>query len=192
LWILKKDSKNDFLARILFKFVKNISMKKLLLFTFIIISTFTQAQHFKIENKEIFWEATFKTTDTDVLSQIDKTDTRVETNKIDNTGKGVRLFSVCKLRKYSDDDISQYSLSFDFKVTFTETTYTVRVYNLNYVLDSEFRVDKRKFDFTRKFSQNSETEISTGSNHMRLFDCFEENLMKTFKTKNSQIALEKI
>ncbi len=167
-------------------------MKKLLLFCFILITTFSQSQHFKIENKEIFWEATFKTTDTDVLSQIDKTDARIETNKIDNTGKGIRVYSNCKLRQYANDDESQYSLSFDFKVTFTETTYTVRVYNLNYVLDREFRVDKRKFDFTGKFSQNKETEISTGSNHVRILSCFESNLMKTFQTKNSQIIIEKV
>ncbi len=160
----------------------------LLLFLFISNFSFSQDLHFKIENKEIYWEATFSTTDNDVLEQIDKTDKRVETNKLDNTGKGIRLFSICKLRQYASDDFNEYKLSFDFKVTFSENKYTVRVYNLNYIYDREYRVDLRKFNFSKKFSNKDQTIISTGNNHVRLFECFEENFLKTFKTQNSSLV----
>ncbi|WP_395045246.1 hypothetical protein [Flavobacterium sp.] len=164
-------------------------MKNVFLLLFFVTGiSFAQNLHFKIENKEIFWEATFSTTDNDVLEQIDKTDKRVETNKLDNTGKGIRLFSICKLRQYTNDDDNEYKLSFDFKVTFDDNKYTVRVYNLNYIYDREYRVDLRKFNFSKKFSDKDQTILSTGNNHERLFECFEENFMKTFKTQNSNLV----
>jgi hypothetical protein len=163
------------------------TMKNILLFLLFTFVSNAQTTHFKIENKEIIWEATFKTTDTNVLEQIDKTDNRVETNKTDNTGKGMRLYSMCKLRQYSNDDENEYKLSFDFKVTFSENIYTIKVYNLNYIYDREYRVDIRKFNFTKKFSEKDQTILSSSTNHIRLFECFEENFIQTFKTKNSEL-----
>jgi hypothetical protein len=162
-------------------------MKNTILFLLFAFVSNAQTTHFKIENKEIIWEANFKTTDTNVLEQIDKTDNRVETNKTDNTGKGMRLYSICKLRQYANDDENEYKLSFDFKVTFFENKYTIKVYNLNYIYDREYRVDIRKFNFTKKFSEKDQTILSSSSNHIRLFECFEENFIQTFKTKNSEL-----
>jgi hypothetical protein len=162
-------------------------MKTFLLFLLFTSLTFAQTSHFKIENKELVWEATFKTTDTDVLSQIDKYDKRVETNPKENTGRGVNLYSDCKLRRNSEDDYNEYKMNFNFKVDFSGDNYTVKVYAIEYDYDKEFRTDYKKVKFTKKFTEKKETILTTNDNKIRLLDCFEEKFISTFKTQNSKL-----
>ena len=158
-------------------------MKSTLLLFLAVFSLHAQNHHFKIENKELFWQMTFKTSETDIMTLIDKKHDKINVDKKNNTGKGIHLINNC--RKGLLDDLGT-PLNFDFTVQIIDTTYTVLMTNLIYDVDMEDEGPTKYYSLKKIIVTNDATSFRKPKNIQEFIECLDLYFIDLFKIANSE------
>ncbi|WP_395045245.1 hypothetical protein [Flavobacterium sp.] len=157
-------------------------MKKyFILLLFISFSAIAQDHHFKAERKEVFWQLSFKTTETDILNLIDKNHAKVTVNKEDNTGKGSKLNCDCKGGGW----YFEQAFDINFTVEINNDEYKVTVYDITFDGESEENTNNRLENYVLRIGQN--VFHTTEKNKINMM-CLDTYFTKLFKISNSEIV----
>lgn len=157
-------------------------MKKyFILLLFISFSAISQDHHFKAERKEVFWQLSFKTTETDILNLIDKNHAKVTVNKEDNTGKGSKLNCDCKGGGW----YFEQAFDINFTVEINNDEYKVTVYDITFDGESEENTNNRLENYVLRIGQN--VFHTTEKNKINMM-CLDTYFTKLFKISNSEIV----
>ena len=156
-------------------------MKKYIIFLlFISFSAIAQDHHFKAERKEVFWQLSFKTSETDILNLIDKNHAKVTVNKEDNTGKGSKLNCDCKGGGW----YFEQAFDLNFTVEISDGQYQVTVYDITFDGESEENTNNRLENYVLRLGQN--VFHTTEKNKINMM-CLDTYFTKLFKISNSEI-----
>lgn len=156
--------------------------KYLLFLLFNTLFVYSQDHHFKANNKTVSWQLTYKTTETDILSLIDKNHIKITVNKENNTGIGFNLNCDCKGGGW------YFEQSFDikFNVEIISDTYLITVYNIIFdgENENETNYEKGLERFVLKMGKNEFHD--TDKNKINLM-CLDTYFTKLFKIQNSEV-----
>lgn len=157
-------------------------MKYLLLLLLVTCHTFSQNNNnFTVERGKIYWEMSFKTSEKEILSLIDKNSPKVTVNKEDGTGKGSAMNCTCKDGGW----YFEQSFDFDFTVEIKADQYTVIVSDV--VFDSENDQTMVKNKLENYFLQINQTIFHKTKKNLINMACLDVYFQKLFKIANSEI-----
>lgn len=159
-------------------------MKQFLFVLLFSIAAHSQSSHYKVENKQIVWEARFKTNETDIVDRIDKNHPMLRVDRSNNTGKCVQMYSNCKFNFY---DEALMPFSFDFKITIVGNQFTITASHFIFDIDNENNNKIKKYNLEKLFLVKRKTKITSNENKIKYLECLNLYFIKLFKIPNTEV-----
>ena len=156
-------------------------MKKFILFFYLVASVgFAQNNHFKAENKKVFWHLSYKTAEKNVMKLIQKNNPRILVQN-DETGTGSKL--LCNFESGSWYFEQYFDLKFSLE--FINGGYDVVVSDIVFDGEGETNTYNGLENYVLKLGQNKFHE--TDKNKINLM-CLNTYFTKLFRVANAEVV----
>lgn len=158
-------------------------MKKIV-YLIALISSIAVAQehHFKAERKEVSWQMAFKTSETDILTLIDKNHAKISVDKVESTGKGMSLNCDCKNGSW----YFEQSFNLFFTVEIKENSYLITVTDIVFDGEGETNNNNRLENYVLRIGQS---KFHPTEKNLINLTCLEHYFIKLFQIPNSEITI---
>ncbi len=159
-------------------------MKKIIiLFLLFSVSMFSQQSNFYVVEKKVYWEAAFKTSESDIVKVLSKN------NKIifDESKKTGRL--VLKDCKCNSNEFTEQNLYMDFAIVIFEGKYKIRTEGMYFKVESEnefYTNSNYKHEIERTLLRRRRESFAEDSYSNDFRNCLDYLILKNFKIENSE------
>ncbi len=144
---------------------------------------FSQQSNFYVLDKKVYWEAAFKTSESDIIKVLSKNN-KIIFDESKKTGRLVLNDCKCNFNNFTEQN-----LYMDFAIVIFEGKYKIRTERMYFKFDSEdeyFTNSNYKQEIERSLLRRRRESFAEDSYTNDFRNCIDNLILKNFKIENSE------